>query len=420
MNGEGTAVVNIGRRTTGTYDIEIKNVEIHDLKVKPRENFWASIFKEGHGAVLHGFFFETLDWNYGNILDEDTGIYIGDAYTDLLFAANRFLRQDFCPLGSLFYLDGLIPWVFTDDYNLLNGEIDITFLCGSDIQSHSAKGAIGIRIDGTQNFNVHDVHIHDLINWGDLGSDKCGQYERIVFETGVDVDKDIQYGYTGDNVHGILTNYATGSIKNVKVENLKSWHGSTHGIAIYKGSEVQFAGDITIDELVAGQKLHHDEVNRLQLPNAPPFVCSIFLGPNSDHINTPEITPNTDLLEDFTVNVGDEIYGYTFCDENDRIGDMARPTNYVQGHKKSSSDIETFNLYSNGSVINKYFNPYHAIISGMILSIFVFIALYMKKLICSDSYNGNKINSAEIDRLSSFKTSSYGSVTKEKVHMPIC
>ena len=72
LNGEGTAVVNIGRRTTETYDISVKNVQIHDLRVKPMENFWAQISSgdgsmdgEGENAIAHGFFFETIDWNYG-------------------------------------------------------------------------------------------------------------------------------------------------------------------------------------------------------------------------------------------------------------------------------------------------------------------------------------------------------------------
>ena len=37
LNGEGTAVVNIGRRTTNTYDITIRNVNINGLSVMPNE-----------------------------------------------------------------------------------------------------------------------------------------------------------------------------------------------------------------------------------------------------------------------------------------------------------------------------------------------------------------------------------------------
>ena len=200
INGAGTAVVNIGRRTSDVSDITIKNVEIHDLKVKPHENFWASAGTNNKYSIVHGFFFETLDWNYGKIFDPETGYYTGDAYTDILFAANRFLREDFCPLGSLFNMDDLVPWAFNDKFSMWDDSIGLEFRCGSDIQSHSAKGAIGIRVDGCQGMIIDNVYIHNLVNWGELGSDQCGEYSEISFETGVDVDKDIQYGYSGMSV----------------------------------------------------------------------------------------------------------------------------------------------------------------------------------------------------------------------------
>ena len=36
-------------------------------------------------------------------------------------------------------------------------------ICGSDIQLHSFKGAIGKRADGTQQMQQKDVYIHDVI-----------------------------------------------------------------------------------------------------------------------------------------------------------------------------------------------------------------------------------------------------------------
>eukprot|EP01083_Nonionella_stella_P140854 432852_1 len=297
LNGYGTAVVNIGRRTTGTFNIAIKNVEIFGIKVKPHEGFWASTPNEDGGvayAIVHGFFFETIDWNYGNVYDHDTGYYLGDAYTDILFAANTFLQDDFCPLGSLFYLQGLADWVFNDETDLYSPDVGIRFSCGSDIQSHSAKGAIGIRIDGVDDFSVEDVYIHDIVNWGNLGSDHCGEYENVVFEEGVDVDKDIQYGYTGHKVHGILTDYASGSIKNIKIEKLDSHYGSANAIALYKGTTASLAGYIDVNHVVAGSKLTKDEAMDLVLPNPVPFVCSIFIGPNSDADAMPQLTPTID------------------------------------------------------------------------------------------------------------------------------
>eukprot|EP01083_Nonionella_stella_P034161 93529_1 len=329
LNGYGTAVVNIGRRTTGTFNIAIKNVEIFGIKVKPHEGFWASTPNEDGGvayAIVHGFFFETIDWNYGNVYDHDTGYYLGDAYTDILFAANTFLQDDFCPLGSLFYLQGLADWVFNDETDLYSPDVGIRFSCGSDIQSHSAKGAIGIRIDGVDDFSVEDVYIHDIVNWGNLGSDHCGEYENVVFEEGVDVDKDIQYGYTGHKVHGILTDYASGSIKNIKIEKLDSHYGSANAIALYKGTTASLAGYIDVNHVVAGSKLTKDEAMDLVLPNPVPFVCSIFIGPNSDADAMPELTPTIDLAPTLSTSATN-IYGYDYCDDVSRVGSLPQVLN---------------------------------------------------------------------------------------------
>merc|ERR1712130_837360 len=208
-------------------------------------------------------------------------------------------------------MDGISPWAFTDGYNPfdLNDTDPIYFLCGSDIQSHSAKGAIGIRIDGVQDYNLENIHIHDIENWGDLGSDACGQYEQITFENGVDVDKDIQYGYTGDNVHGILTDYAYGTIKNVNINNLKSLYGSSIAIALYKGSVTLLNDKININNIIAGSSITKKESQLLKLPNPQPFVCSILIGTNSQKDILPELTPSITINDNFNI-MATNLYGH--------------------------------------------------------------------------------------------------------------
>ena len=326
FNGYGTAVVNIGRRTTDTFGITVKNTKIHNIKVKPYEGFWAATsydstgIGDGETAIVHGFFFETIDWNSDKLMDKN-GYYLGDTYTDILFAANRFLRHDFCPLGSLFFLDGLADWVWNDKKSVYDGDIGLELRCGSDIQSHSAKGAIGIRIDGVQDFTLEGITIHNIVNWGDAGSDVCGEYEKITFETGVDVDKDIQYGYTGTKVHGILTDYASGTIRNVKIEHLKSYYGSAHGIAMYKGSDVTLSGNFDINQVIAGSKVTKAQAMAAILPNPAPYVCSIHIGPNSDMDTMPEKTPIVSTNKDFSV-LATGLYGYDYCLEQARVGQI--------------------------------------------------------------------------------------------------
>ena len=75
LSGRGTAVVNIGRRKMETMNIQMVNVTIHDLAIEPQEGVWAAVNTAGGGNIVHGFFFETLDWIRGGIYDSNTGYY---------------------------------------------------------------------------------------------------------------------------------------------------------------------------------------------------------------------------------------------------------------------------------------------------------------------------------------------------------
>ena len=45
----------------------------------------------------------------------------------------------------------------------------------------------------------------------------------------------------------ILTDYASDTIKIIKIEHLKSWYGSSHGNALYTGSNCTISGDYDIN-----------------------------------------------------------------------------------------------------------------------------------------------------------------------------
>ena len=112
--------------------------------------------------------------------------------------------------------------------------LEVEFKCDSDIQSHAANGAIGVRIDGTKQFALRNVRVDGVRNHGERGSDACGEYEAINFAKGFGVDKDIQLGYTGDNVHGVLIDYAEGVLERVTVAHLESAQGLVFDIVVYK------------------------------------------------------------------------------------------------------------------------------------------------------------------------------------------
>ena len=108
-----------------------------------------------------------------------------DSY--LFFAANEFCRS-----GFTFLMDGVRDWA----------------------QTESSGRRTALRIDDTQQFALYNVGIA-------FGSDTCGEYSTLSYVSPFG-DSDLQYGYTGDNVHDVLTDFANGNIQNLAVRNLES------------------------------------------------------------------------------------------------------------------------------------------------------------------------------------------------------
>eukprot|EP00483_Globobulimina_turgida_P001865 UN01867 len=175
--------------------------------------------------------------------------YIGDCYTDIQFAAAKVIDSWYFR-NSYFVGQANIDYVFKGnnfetDYPFLKilpqrNENDyyqdaITRSCGTDIQLHSSKGAIGLMINGAQNSIFDNIFIHDIYNFGALGSTICGPYDllHITFE-----DIDIQYGYTATRAHGLVIDYASGEYTNIHIDNIQSKNGEANGFTIYKESDV--------------------------------------------------------------------------------------------------------------------------------------------------------------------------------------
>ena len=183
------------------------------------------------------------------------------------------MKADECPLGNGWYMSAGEKWVFGEkdlNTNKLTtytlDDIEMEYRCCSDVQSHVNKGAFGIRIDGTKKFSLENVYVHDIINWGDLGTDACGEYTQSEIITGAQADPDMQYGYTGTNAHGIITDYCSGTMENIKIENVQSLYGTATGISIYKGSQIDLSGTFEIDTIIAGALLSKKDISKLKLP----------------------------------------------------------------------------------------------------------------------------------------------------------
>ena len=312
FNGDGAAVVGMGSRISDTSDIKMNNVEIYGIYNKVLEKIKVSINKVGATRLI---LFDTVDWIAvtDSIEDGATAQYIGDAYTDLIFAIKQHITS-WSYLNSLYLTDAEQQYVFegnTAENNAFRGiwegaspaiNDQSATGCNTDIQLHSSKGAIGLRFDGAQNVDINGIYIHDIVNWADLGANWCGLSDG----PGVsNEDKDIQYGYTGTRAHGLVIDYVTGNIGNISIENVESWNGEAIGINVYKGCNVQMR-DITVDNINAGTHLNEEQVNQLILPNLVPRACAFDV-----HNDTQVVFVNDG---DFQSNViQNNINGYDDC-----------------------------------------------------------------------------------------------------------
>jgi len=301
FNGDGAAVVGIGCRTDLTSDITLENVEIYGIYVQPIEK---PKF-QSDGAIRLSFF-DGLDWPAVSkgLADPYHAIYMGDSYTDLVFTVNHYVDSWYY-LNSLRITPAMATFATTGDATAFADEYD--GVCGSDIQLHSSKGAIGLRIDGTQNLNLVNVYVHDVQNWGALGIDLCGEYH---YPTVSHEDPQIQYGYTGNRAQGIIASYASGTMQNIQIENIESYTGSAWGMVLYKGNNFGLS-NIEVKSIYAGTQITVERAQALTLPNNMPLACSVEL--RDEAVVYSLLSPDDDTPE-FADIVGYDVIGHKLCD----------------------------------------------------------------------------------------------------------
>eukprot|EP01083_Nonionella_stella_P290532 988555_1 len=306
INGGGAAVVGIGTRVRGTNDISMNNVEIFGVYNQAQEKVKFSLQDEG---TTRGILFDVTDWISvtDQIEDRSKSQYIGDVYTDVQFAANKFVTSWYFR-NSLYIAPQEEEYVFGGNLAANNYPFLTIFPqdkeisgCGTDIQLHSSKGAIGLMINGAQDSVFNDIRIRDIYNWADLGLDICGEYEGPHLTT---EDIDIQYGYTGTRAHGMVIDFTTGDYKNIAIENVESFHGEANGLTIYKESYVNLQ-NIVVRNIRAGTQLDEEQVQTLRLPNLVPRACPIDI-----HSNTQINYIDGDAKENLAFSTVD---GYEVC-----------------------------------------------------------------------------------------------------------
>jgi len=150
--------------------------------------------------------------------------------------------------------------------------------CNNDRMGHVPKGVIGIRMDGMTGISFDGLHIYDLHEQGALGSPLCGEYwdsdmsEHNYGGPNIFQNTPYLYGYTGNYVHGIFSDFAEMKMSgDIKFEDIKSDTGLARAIGFYPQSTVSFADDATlsISKLSAGHRLYDHDTESLKAPYNP-------------------------------------------------------------------------------------------------------------------------------------------------------
>eukprot|EP01084_Bolivina_argentea_P173385 300297_1 len=279
LNGYGAAVVGIGTRTANTNNIVLNNVKIFGIYNQNREKIK---FTVGSGTS-RGILFDVTDWIglVDQIEEREKTQYIGDVFMDIQFAANKFMESWYYrnslfidPIEESFVFDGNLErngYPFLSIFPYLDSGGHSAGGCGTDIQLHSPKGAIGLMVNGAQHSRFRNIHISDVYNWADLGLMVCGPYEGPHLST---EDIDIAYGYTGTRATGMVCDFVTADYEDIVIQNVESWNGEANGWAIYKQSYINVS-NVVVSNIHAGTKLTQERVDTLTLPNYVPRACAV-------------------------------------------------------------------------------------------------------------------------------------------------
>eukprot|EP01084_Bolivina_argentea_P109673 196018_1 len=291
----GAAVSAIGTRIANEGDITMKNVNVHGLRSHVMEKY--KVYGSGTTVTMRGFFRDTIDWEAitDNFDDLSDAKYVGNAYEDLMFAIvlNDELNSEWSFLYTIQIEQFVKDWVMTGDAETAQLDRYLDIHCGTDIQVHSVKGAIGVRVDGADNLKIDGVTISDVVSTTDLGSMRCGEYSAPMI-AGEEVY--IQPGFNGHRAHGMTTVYTNGIIKDVSIDGVYSNYGSTYGIRVFDGCDIQFQGDININNIAAGIIFEKEDIDMAfmvkSLTNPLPQACGVMLYTDEDNVNYDDTRTN--------------------------------------------------------------------------------------------------------------------------------
>lgn len=142
--------------------------------------------------------------------------------------------------------------------------------------AHVPKGVIGIRMDGVEGVSFKNLEISDLTEQSEMGSTVCGVYWDEMFQKFMGGGNTLQnapylYGYTGNRVHGIFSDWAQFTLDgDVVIKDLECATGLVRGLGLYTHSDLTFGDESTlkIQNLNAGSALYDVDTDALPHPYA--------------------------------------------------------------------------------------------------------------------------------------------------------
>lgn len=266
LNKIGVAVLGFPRRPGAplfektSSDVYIRHVEITDQRSMIREvvalKLGGKAVSDSVGAILQ--LLNTHPPITISSLDHSVAEFTGNPVANAqIFVAKALLNGEFAGSGLDNNRNGIgqaiVDWVEAGGTALPQAKLDNLALegwqCNGDSMAHVQKGAIGFKIDASQNVRIHDSFVDDIINRGLTGSAMCGGYEYS------HPDAALPY-YNGAHARGFsFAGSSRVNLQRCSVTNLRSIHGNAIGFDIFTDS---VDVDLTNCDVVA---LHADTHN---------------------------------------------------------------------------------------------------------------------------------------------------------------
>merc|ERR1719273_379560 len=148
--------------------------------------------------------------------------------------------------------------------------------CNVDRMGHIPKGIMAIRMDGVEEVVFENLEIYNLQESSPLGSELCGEYWSSVtlFQGGGNVFQNTPYyyGYTGNRVHGIFSDWSEYTLKgDISFSDFQCDTGLVIGLGLYTHTEMTWHEDskYAVSHFVAGAELADTDTDSLSYPYNP-------------------------------------------------------------------------------------------------------------------------------------------------------